>query len=193
MATASMNGFAKFAPSFVPEAIALKFAEGKPVHSSFTGDQIMFTLSDDRKWFADLYVGQKIAELGVEPGQVFEAYKIETRRGNQRIVTVEVAPMKPVNGAASSCQTAAAPSPLQTAPAMGNGSTPPQSTPPPIPVNGAGETGRNQMARCYRDAIDIAQIAVEYAKSKGMLLTPEFADVRALAATLAINECGGRR
>jgi hypothetical protein len=60
-------------------------------------------------------------------------------------------------------------------------------------VNGIGETSAAILARCYRDAVDIALTAVAYAKENGLLLTPEFADIRAMAATLAINETGGRR
>lgn len=43
--------------------------------------------------------------------------------------------------------------------------------------------------RCWRTAIDMAAAACEYAKEhKGILLTPAFEDIRAMAATLLIQE-----
>ena len=60
-------------------------------------------------------------------------------------------------------------------------------------MNGNGETCAEQLARCYRDAVDIASSAVEYAKGSGLVIAPAFCDIRALAATIAIAEQQGRR
>ena len=192
-AAATPNGLTKFVPGFEPEAIALKYGDGKPVTSTYNGDQVMFTLMDGRRWFADLYVAEKIAGMKLQPGEVFEVAKTETRRGNQRIVQVEItAPVKPapVNGADSSRQIAATPSPLQHQ--HPNGSVPSHPT-PVAPMNGNGETSAAQLTRCYRSAVDIALNAMAYAKEQGLLITPDFADIRALAATLAISETGRRQ
>lgn len=44
-----------------------------------------------------------------------------------------------------------------------------------------------------RAGVDIVAAAVEYARSKGLMVAPEFGDIRALAATICINETNGRR
>ena len=59
-------------------------------------------------------------------------------------------------------------------------------------MNGHGETSAMHLTRCYRDAIDIAMDAVAYAKEKGLMIAPEFSDLRAMAATICINESGRR-
>jgi len=191
MATAAAPSFEKFAPSFEREAIALKWTDGKPVHSTYNGDQIMFTLTDNRKWFADLYVAQQITDLKVAPGEFFEVRKAERKEGNRRIVTVEVGLI--------GNRPAAEPAKV-TAAGRNQGNAQPQAQPqnnapepPPVPMTGKGETSAQVFTRCYRDAVDIALATVAYAREHGMLLTPEFADVRALAATIAIQEQGGRR
>jgi hypothetical protein len=149
----------KFVPSFTPEPIALKFTEGKPVNSNFNGPQVMFTLTDGRKWFTEPYVQQKITDMRLAPGEVFEVAKQQTQRGNQRITTIEI-----------------------TAVVL----------PEPIPVQSSESASATHLARCYRDAIDVAAAAVEYGRTKGIPISPDFSDIRALAATICINETGRR-
>jgi hypothetical protein len=60
-------------------------------------------------------------------------------------------------------------------------------------VNGKGETSADQLARCYRAAIDITSNAVLYAKAQGLVLAPCFEDARCAAATLFIAENDRRR
>lgn len=161
---------AKFTPTFEPEQIALKYKEGKGVHSPYNGDQVLFTLSDGRKWFTDLYVAQKIEQMRIEPGEVFAVQKTEIRRGNRRIVEIQITPVVPETPAE------------------------PEKKPVGIaPVSGSGSSSADHLTRCYRDAVDIVAAAVEYARSKGLTLAPEFGDIRALAATICINETNGRR
>lgn len=158
MATATSPQI-KFVPSFTPEPIALKFTEGKPVNSNFNGPQVMFTLTDGRKWFTEPYVQQKITDMRLAPGEVFEVSKQQTQRGNQRITTIEIHAVV---------------------------------LPEPIPVQSASESASaTHLARCYRDAIDVAAAAVEYGRTKGIAISPGFEDIRCLAATICINE--GRR
>jgi hypothetical protein len=64
--------------------------------------------------------------------------------------------------------------------------------PPAGPVNGAGEDSAAIMTRHYCSAINIALEAVKCAEAKGLRITPAFEDIRAMAATLLINESGRR-
>jgi hypothetical protein len=53
----------------VPEVIALKFTEGQAATSQYGGDQLMFSLCDGRITFLPPFVGQRIAESGIQPNQ----------------------------------------------------------------------------------------------------------------------------
>ena len=170
----------------------------------------MFVLQDGRKWYADFPTAKTIEQMRIQPGEPFQICKTETRRGSQRIVGVEIAavvipepePKKPAR---------AENAPAGTSQVSGNGrssnhpngntarpSTPvsaPAAIAEPaanIPMNGKGETSAVQMARCYRDAIDISATAVEYAQKVGLVIAPCFEDIRALAATCYIAETRGR-
>ncbi len=153
----------KFIPNFTPEQIAIKQLPGKPVQSQYSqGEQILFLLTDNRRWFADPYVAQKIEQMRIEPGEFFQVQKISKRRGNQALTEVEITPVE---------------QPAQ---------------PEPKPAAQAQTSSATHLTRCYRDAVDIAAQAVEYARSKGLTLAPEFGDIRALAATICISENGRR-
>lgn len=200
-AAAAPNQIQKFTPTFEPQHIALRQTDGKPVSSTFSGDQMMFTLTDGRKWFVDPYVADSIASYSIQAGEMFSAYKVEQRNGNQRTVTVQVrplgntasAPAKITPAVASTSSTTSAPIAPQIRRGETQHNTSTLATPAPVKMNGAGETSADILSRCYRDALDIALASVEYAKTKGLLLTPEFGDIRQMAATMYINSEGGRR
>ena len=149
---------AKFQPSFESQQIAIKTLPGKPVHSPYQGDQVMFVLTDGRRWFADPVIAQRLEQMRIQPGEVFAVQKVSYRDGTRAITKIEI--------------TAVVPDPADSQPANDSAS---------------------HLTRCYRDAVDIAVSASEYARSKGLVIAPSFEDVRALAATICINERDGRR
>jgi hypothetical protein len=73
----------------VPQDIALKFSEGKPYSSEY-GDSVMYTLTDERIWFAPPIVAQKITQLGITKGELFRIVKAEVTKGNRRTVEYQV-------------------------------------------------------------------------------------------------------
>ena len=73
----------------VPQDIALKFSEGKPYSSEY-GDSVMYTLTDERIWFAPPIVAQKITQLGITRGELFRIVKAEVTKGNRRTVEYQV-------------------------------------------------------------------------------------------------------
>lgn len=171
--------------------IALSQPYGKPVRSNFGGDQLMFTLVDGRKMFLDPYVQDRIKALGVSPGVPFELEMVEILHGNRRTAEIVVRPVP-----ASAPYTPAAPaqqinvqreSIQHTAPAPQ-----PPATIPPAPVNGAGETHAVIMQRCYCAAVDVALAAIACAEKKGLRLTAQFEDIRAMGTALLIAETGRR-
>jgi len=171
-----------------PQTIALKYSSGKRVTSRIPGapDQIMYTLADGRRAYFDLAVAQEIDSLRLAPGQPFTIVKYGPGQWDVQY--------------AHSCEGAAAPpSPRAQAPRpQAEPDLPPHpwpAAPAPAPqrMNGAGEDVAQVMARCYQSAIDIAAAAQEAARGRGLHITASFEDVRCIAATLCINETGGRK
>lgn len=73
-----------------PVICALKFTDGLAVSSKFSGDQVMFTLIDDRRMYVAPAVAQKIAAAGVQPGEFFTIEKREITQGNRRTINYVV-------------------------------------------------------------------------------------------------------
>jgi hypothetical protein len=67
----------------VPAEVALRYGEGKRVQGRY-GEQVMYTLVDDRVMYVPVCVGDRIGELQIRPGQPFEICKAEVRDGNRR-------------------------------------------------------------------------------------------------------------
>ena len=74
----------------VPEIIALQFADGLPTESKYGGDQVMFTLTDGRRVFLAPFVARRIADAGIQPGELFEICKKEVVAGNRRLVEYQI-------------------------------------------------------------------------------------------------------
>lgn len=180
----------------IPEIIALEYGDGRIVQSQYSGDQLMFSLTDGRKMYLPPFMGDKLKQAGIAAGTPFELCRREVSRGNRRTVEYQV---RNLDGAGASNEDvpALAPGAQLKAPKPlnginGNGPVPAPVSAPVVPApselrNGAGETHADLLARAYRQAVDIALGAQEYAKEKGLLITPTFEDVRALAATLHIS------
>jgi len=58
----------------VPHEIALKYPQGKLVSGTY-GEQMMFSLEDEKIVYLDLEHAQRVAELGVAPGETFLVVK----------------------------------------------------------------------------------------------------------------------
>src|SRR5215831_18827696 len=63
----------------VPVTVALAYADGLPVEGRF-GDQILYTLSDERVMYVPPVVRTKLIELGIQPREPFTICKAERRR-----------------------------------------------------------------------------------------------------------------
>ncbi len=74
----------------VPETIALAFVSGLPIESKFGGDQMMFSLTDERKLFVPPIVAKKIAASVLAPWEPFLLCKREIVQGNRRAVEYQV-------------------------------------------------------------------------------------------------------
>lgn len=76
-----------------PQVISFTSPRGIPCKSKFAGDQIMWTLSDGRRYYGDPYLQERIDALRLQPMQQFEIEKIETFIGNCRDSEVVVRPV----------------------------------------------------------------------------------------------------
>jgi hypothetical protein len=69
----------------VPVEVALKDEEGKPVAGRY-GDRVMYTLTDSRVMYVAPIVASRIAQLGIEPGEVFQICKRDTWQGRKKLI-----------------------------------------------------------------------------------------------------------
>src|SRR5215475_3589521 len=81
----------------VPVTVALAYADGLRVEGRF-GDQIMYTLSDERVMYVPPVVRSKLVELGIQPGESFTICKAERKEGNRRFIEWQVKKEKDSNG-----------------------------------------------------------------------------------------------
>ncbi len=162
-----------------PEVIALQFTQGRPVSSSFGGDQILYTLADGRQMYLSPFVAAKIDALNVGKGEPFQICKRETLQGNHRKVDFEVSrlasPAQPPNAQAgrrevSSSVTASHSHEV----AQGVQKEQAQST-----TQASAESTHLDLALRY--AIDAAAAAEQYAKTIDYALRFTSEDIRAMA------------
>jgi len=71
----------------VPEEVALKFGDGKGVAGKY-GDQVLFTLTDGRLMYLPPAVAERIRELGIVRGEVFQVVKREVAKDGKRFLVL---------------------------------------------------------------------------------------------------------
>jgi hypothetical protein len=76
------NGILRFNTN-APVEVALRWDDGKRVEGRY-GEQIMYTLDDQRVMYVPPVVAKQIKELGIRANQMFEICKAELREENKR-------------------------------------------------------------------------------------------------------------
>ena len=87
----------------IPQAVALAFDDGIAVEGRY-GDQVMYTLEDERVMYVPPIVQEQIKRLKIQRGDPFQVVKREKKIGNRRSIewaverleTREPAPSAPV-------------------------------------------------------------------------------------------------
>lgn len=166
--------------------IALKYATGKRMPPRYPGkpDQVLYTLIDDRVWYASLEEAAEVESLHVGAGEPFSVCALEAGQ-----IRVERLAAPPANGAAARVPApAAAPVARETAIPAGpvvaaNGSSAPVGK-----VNGQGETLEAIMRRSYFAAIAVCLDAVAAAREQGLPVAPNFDSIERTAVSLFIGE-----
>jgi hypothetical protein len=203
-----------------PEAIALKYSEGLEVDGRW-GPQIMFTLTDERKWYASPAVADMIAQMGIRRGERFEVCKRASgKTARHEIKRIQPPAEQPGIAAPAAQQAGITPSsqgypitvPASVVMMPSNGSNghvtnghsnghnghqaPPAPPAAPLPAHApwllSGE-GQHILAH-YTNAVDLAIAVQKYAAANGMQLAFSAEDIRAIAATSRIEaQKGGPR
>jgi hypothetical protein len=183
----------------VPVTAALAYADGIKVEGRY-GDQVMYSLTDERVMYVPPTVRDKLLELGIRQNQPFSICKAEHREGNRRFIDWAVKRIEaeqrcvaePVNGgnhaSASASGTAGSPAAAgDSGTAKPNG----RAVSPPSGSNGAQATLRAALAA----SIDAAIEAERYASEHGLSVRFGSEDLRAMALSLFIQHArdGGVR
>lgn len=181
MATAARSGnrdIIRFEPN-KPETVNLRFSEGKEIDGKF-GPQFMYTTTDDRIFFLDPPVAARLDALSLAMHEEVRIGKMSRAKGGTEWMIEQPQRLQPV-------------APVAARPA------PPANEPPPFAPEetaaapAAVQPLRGKFSAAYMVAIDVLQEAQVYATRKGMPLAFTGEDVRALAATLIIDQQRGGR
>jgi len=190
------NGILRFNTN-APVEVALRWDDGKHVEGRY-GEQIMFTLDDDRVMYVPPVVAKQIRELGIRAMESFEICKAELRDDNRRRIEWRVKKLEEPRHPTSSANV---PEAAATDPGKAqnhrNGSTPRSSTKSslefeanadgtlqPVPVAGAGITC---MELAMNGAAEIAQRVESRARLRNYSLQFSSEDIRAIGLTMFIQ------
>ena len=152
-----------------PVTVALAYADGE-VTGRF-GDQIMYTLADERVMYVPPVVRTKLVELGIQAGEPFTICKAERKEGNRRFIEWQVKKDSDSNDQP----------PWETPPVNGkaNGHAAPKQ------LNGHSAVSHLQQA--LASSIDAAIAAERYAATKGLSVRSGSEDLGAMALSLFIQ------
>ena len=191
------NGILRFNTN-APVEIALQWNDGKRVDGRF-GEQVMYTLDDNRVMYVPPIVAKQIRELGIQARETFEICKAELQQDNKRWIEWHVRKVEePRHPASSGNVSEAAASGLNgQAQNHRNGSTDHASGRPPlafetgsdgtllpVPVTGAGITC---MELAMNGAAEIAQRVESRARIRNYSLQFTSEDIRAIGLTMFIQ------
>ena len=189
------NGILRFNTN-TPVAVALRWDDGRRVEGKY-GEQVMYTLDDDRVMYVPPVVARQIRELGIRAREAFEICKAEMREEDRRWIEWRVRrteePRHPVES--PNAPEAAASVPSSNAQNHRNGSTHQPSRPLdlqaapdgillPVPVTGAGITA---MELALSGAAEIAQHVESRARLRNYSLQFTSEDIRAIGLTMFIQ------
>ncbi len=189
-----MKEVVKF-PINSPVEVVLRFEVGKRVEGRY-GDQVMYSLLDNRVMYVPPYVEQRIQELAVGAGEPLLLCKKEVKEGNRRWIewSVKRAPQQPLP---SANVTVAAETAQSNAPSHGNGSTKGKTnghangaingsalTLTPAPATSAGISA---MEIALNGATELAQRVERRAASNNYSVRFSGEDIRAIGLTIFIQ------
>jgi hypothetical protein len=190
----------------IPQPVALAFDDGISVEGRY-GDQVMYTLEDERVMYVPPIVQEQIKRLHIQRGDPFQVVKREKKAGNRRSIewaverleTREPAPSTPSKATdeaasrapefSSTRESSIALANNGNAPSVGN-----RSSEAALPF--AGTPQGHYILSALVNMVDTTVAVEAYAKAKGRELHFSTEDIRALTITCFIQrtrENGGVR
>jgi hypothetical protein len=189
------NGILRFNTN-APVEVALRWDDGKRVEGRY-GEQVMYTLDDQRVMYVPPVVAKQIQDLGIRAREAFEICKAELREENKRWIEWRVRRIEEPRHPTGSLNTseAAASGPNNDAENHRNGNTRQAAKPLdfqassdgtllPVPVTGAGITA---MELAMSGAAEIAQRVESRARMRNYALQFNSEDIRAIGLTMFIQ------
>ena len=188
------NGILRFNTNS-PVELSLRWNDGKRVDGRY-GEQVMYTLEDDRVMYVPPVVAKQIQDLGIRAREIFEICKAELREDNKRWIEWHVKKLEQPRHPASSgnVSDAAATDLNGQAQNHRNGTTERKQalefqasadgTLLPVPVAGAGITC---MELAMNGATEIAQRVESRARMRNYSLQFTSEDIRAIGLTMFIQ------
>ena len=189
------NGILRFNTNS-PVELSLRWNDGKRVDGRY-GEQVMYTLEDDRVMYVPPVVAKQIRDLGIRAREVFEICKAELREENKRWIEWQVRKVEQPRHPAPSPNypDTAASGPNNDAQNHRTGNTnktprpldlqaAPDGTLLPVPVTGAGITA---MELAMSGAAEIAQRVESRARMRNYSLQFTSEDIRAIGLTMFIQ------
>jgi hypothetical protein len=183
----------------VPVTAALAYADGIKVEGRY-GDQVMYSLSDERVMYVPPAIRDQLLQLGIRQREPFSICKAERREGNRRFIEWVVKRLPSEQPSVQSYELTrdprlpgAAPSTTAAAGGVGaQGNTKPNGSVAGAP-NGS-HTGQELRAALVA-SIDAALEAERYAAEQGLSVRFGSEDLRAMALSLFIQHArnGGVR
>lgn len=184
----------------VPVEVALRFSDGKHVEGRY-GDQVMYSLEDERIVYVPPIVEHKIQGLRIGKGEPFEICKAEVKRGNRRSIEWRVSrvdaptqqvPQQPVSRPAAAVSVPDYQNTANNANSSTNGKVNGHANevtkPNGLSVVDISSGGCvRDMDQALRAAVEIAQRAEAHATALNYSLQFNSADVRAIGLTLFIQ------
>jgi hypothetical protein len=185
----------------VPATAALAYPDGIKVEGRF-GDQVMYSLSDERVMYVPPVVRDKLVEIGIQQHEQFSICKAERRNGNRRFIEWVVKRLESEqsgvhqagNGDESRPVEASPPTDTAASCVAGIGSNG-KSNGKLVDARNGSRTPGASLHTALLLSIDAAIAAEHYASAKGLSVRFGSEDLRAMALSLFIQHArdGGVR
>jgi hypothetical protein len=180
-----------------PATAALAYSDGLKIEGRY-GDQVMYSLTDERVMYVPPIVRDKLIELGIRQSDPFSICKAERRDGDRRFIEWTVKRIQPeqpnTSDTAHSEPAMPAVSPGATRSGVaGNGSGKPNGK--TAGASNGLQAGQASLRAALAASIDAAIEAERYATDHGLSVRFGSEDLRAMALSLFIQHAreGGRR
>jgi hypothetical protein len=186
----------------VPVTVALAYPDGMKVEGRY-GDQVMYSLSDERVMYVPPIVRDKLIELGIKQKDPFSICKTERRDGNRRFIEWVVKRLEAEQPSAQPSEpngnhkpsTPGVPTAFAVGHVSNNGNGNGRSSVKvPSGTNGS-HVGQASLRAALAASIDAALEAEQYAATHGLSVRFGSEDLRAMALSLFIQHArdGGVR